>query len=60
MVRVFAQCSIFKCGMWWSAVHHTIGYPNMQVSALHHGPWPFFTADPHPRVHAHRPTVVHG
>ena len=47
------RCSIFKCGTWWSAVHHTIGYPNMWVSALHHGPWPFFTVDPHPRVHVH-------
>ena len=52
------RCSIFNCGTWWSAVHCTIGYPNMRVSALHHGLWPFFTADPHPRVHAHRPTVV--
>ena len=51
-------CSIFNCGMWWSAVHCTISYPNMQVSALHHRLWPFFTADPHPRVHVHRPTVV--
>ena len=55
-----SRCSIFKCGTWWSAVHCTIGYPKMWVSALHHRLWPFFTADPHPRVHAHRPTVVHG
>ena len=53
-----SQCSIFKCSMWWSVVHCTIGYPNMQVSTVHHGPWPFFTVDPHPRVHVHRPTVV--
>ena len=26
---------------------HTIGYPKMQVSTLHHGLWPFFTGDPH-------------
>ena len=42
------RCSIFKCGTWWSAVHCTISYPKMQVSALHHGLWPFFTADPPP------------
>ena len=40
-----SRCCIFKCGTWWSAVHCTIGYPQMQVSALHHGLWPFFTAD---------------
>ena len=40
------QCSIFKCGTWWSAVHCTIGYLKMQVSTLPHGLWPFFTADP--------------
>ena len=40
------RCSIFKCGTWWSAVHCTIIYPKMWVSALHHGLWPFFTTDP--------------
>ena len=52
------RCSIFKCGTWWSAVYCTIGYPKMWVSALHHGLWPFFTVDQHPRVDVHRPTGV--
>ena len=40
--------SIFKCSMWWSAVHCTIGYPNMQVSALHtgHGHFSLWTPIP--------------
>ena len=40
----------------YSSVLFGVQCNNVTYKPTLFGPWPFFTADPHPRVHAHRPT----